>query len=345
MPEILFSRRRTTPAGLAGNDPQAVDAFCSVNGFGKNDTILPGHAYSYDSQNFHTRSILRKINSLPLYERVGLAANIDEMGDETHILVEFIYEHFTPEQLKKINSLVGASATAIKEARLTGLQQAMLHYENTLLELRKMKRSGQGPGIGARRVRMQTQAHSAFNVLKQAYSRELNRLSPLAYRNKNRGNALSNANRGILLAERNVTAKPDPRINVSNSVQAVKLSGIAKFSNNAGRGAVLIDGALRTNDVLNVHSEGGDWIRQASVQMTGMGLGVAAGSRVGQGTVALLSKKAVSAGYMKAGLVAVGPKGWLVLGVIVGTGLLVGLTVGKGVDEIGKNSASWLWER
>lgn len=338
MPDIFFAQKPTSASALVGDDPATLEAFLRSNGLSEKETIQPGRAYSLATDDIFTLSTLRKLNSLPTPERMCLARSAEAMGEEAHILKVFFETHLPPEKMQEINGLVGAGATAAF-TRLNGFQQALVKYQEALLNLTRVHNAS-GPGVGTRRIQAQTMARNAYRTLQEAYQTELNRISPEALRGKNRGNALSNADRGVLLASRSSSARPDTRLFVADATDAGRMGSLSRILNNTGRLAVVADAGLRANKIHTTYENGGDWLRESSVQMTGFGTAGVVGGLAGKYTV--IGGTALAA---KAGLIVAGPVGWAVLGVVVTVGVLAGLGAGLYADQKGQNFASMLWDR
>src|SRR5690606_39923661 len=92
---------------------------------------------------------------------------------------------------------------------------------------------------------------------------------------KNRGNALSGADRGLTLAQRH----KGRGLNVASNTQALQLARLANRINFAGKTMVMVDAGRRINGVHNTYESGGNWQREAAIQATGFGLGGAIGVR------------------------------------------------------------------
>lgn len=338
MPDIFFAQRPTSASALVGDDPATLEAFLRSNGLSERETIQSGRAYSFATDDTFTLSTLRRLNSLPVQERMCIAGSAGAMGDDAHFLKVFFETHLSPEKIQEINGLVGAGATAAF-TRLNGFQQALVKYQEALLALTRAHEFS-GPGAGARRIQAENMARSAYEALQKAYQTELNRISPQALRGKNRGNALSNADRGILLSSRSSSVRPDARLFVADATDAGRMGSLSRILNNTGRLAVVADAGLRANKIHTTYENGGDWLRESSVQMTGFGTAGVVGGLAGKYTV--VGGTALAA---KAGLLVAGPVGWAVLGVVVTVGVLAGLGAGLYADRKGQNFASMLWDR
>lgn len=159
------------------------------------------------------------------------------------------------------------------------------------------------------------------------YHAELNKLADPASLGKNRGNALSGADRGITLAQRRGRG-----INVASTTQALQISRLSSGIAYTGKGLIALDAGIRINGVHNTYKQGGNWKREALVQTTGIGAGTAAGLFVG--------------GKVVAGLTAIGlgltPVGWVV---IIGVGLAAGFGAAYGVDLLAQNRAAYVYDR
>ncbi|MEJ2682759.1 MAG: hypothetical protein P8144_15205 [Gammaproteobacteria bacterium] len=174
--------------------------------------------------------------------------------------------------------------------------------------------------------------NSASAPLKILNSVELNRFSPQAWRNKNRGDAFSNARRGIRLATKNPrSAKMDSRLEVHSRYQVSGMAILSRLINKVGNGAVAFDAVMRAVKVKAVKEAGGDWMRESVRQLSGFGLGGAAGIYVGQATFGAGAAIAV-----EAGLLVSGPIGWLVLGGIFAASLGAGYLAGGYGDKFGQ---------
>ena len=109
------------------------------------------------------------------------------------------------------------------DTRLTGFQQALHRYQAALVELREFEARGahrhtQGRGVAHNRNQLEGAVREAYQDPDQRFRAETDRAVPHANRYKNRGNALSNAERGLTLAHRSAGRKADPRLFVADSI-------------------------------------------------------------------------------------------------------------------------------
>lgn len=202
----------------------------------------------------------------------------------------------------------------------------MRQYQQALLDLHEFEK--QGGGRGARRAELQARVRDAYNELNRVFRSEIERLVPRQHFGKNRGNALTSAERGITLASR----RKGRGLHVADQGGAVRIGGFAKAIKFVGNGAIVLDAGIRAHGVYTTYQQGGNWQRQAVVQATGFGLGGAVGLYVGEAVVGSL---------VAVGLAAT-PLGWLV---VMGAGVAVGLGAANAADFVGGKVAESVWDR
>lgn len=347
MPDVMIPRRPLSVSALCGNDENAISCFLSNNPEVRNDMLLPGRAYCTSEYlvSPHERSIVCPINALPARARENLSCIIDNYGDETHVLAAF-NEHFQADLVEyqrsngrlsaasHSNTLAG-SAAAVMTARNTGFVQALKHYQNTLERLNNLTRVGRG--ASAQRSTLRREAIAAYELLNQRFQYELNKLVPEANRGlnrngnpRNKGNALSNPQRGTTLAERG----SGQGIYVADGYRQSTIGKLANAVRYAGPGVIVLDAGIRVSTVRNEHRIGGDWQREAFVQTSGFTGAAASGYLVGA--------------VAKAGLVGAkitlmaSPVGWFL---VIGAAAVVGYGLATGVDSQFKQGARVLWDR
>ncbi|MAE35128.1 MAG: hypothetical protein CMH97_07780 [Oceanospirillaceae bacterium] len=112
---------------------------------------------------------------------------------------------------------------------------------------------------------------------------------------------------------------------------------MGKLINGLGTATIVVDGVFRTTEVMGIAEDGGDWMRAGAREVTGFGLGTAAGLYVGKATFAGGTLLAVNAG-----LTLAGPVGWVLLGGVFAVSLTAGYFAGSKLDELGQNGADWI---
>lgn len=270
-------------------------------------------------------AITQSLSSLTPQARQNLLHTVDNFGHQTSVLADIYQRHFASLELQPLASLAGATASSM-DNRLTALQKALLQYQETLVRLRNHKATGRE--ASARRAELRNQVKARFATLQKEFKLELKKMAPAAHIGKNRGSALTSAERGLTLAAQ----RRDRQLYVADGKQANNLKKMATGTRYVGNGMVVLDAGFRAREVQRMHSSGGNWQREASVQATGFGLGTAVG--IGTG-------KAVVGGLIAIGLGAT-PVGWVVL---IGLGAGVGFAAANIFDKAGKSFAASLWDR
>lgn len=325
MPEIFFPSQTLTPEQIFGpghpalaNLPKQNALDCSA--FNANMPYCLAQEYAHPESKLITQTLA----AMPEKPKQNLMCTIDQMGDLTGTLAAFYDKHLAFFNLQNSAGLVGAGTTA-SETRLTGLQKALVEYQQALIAINKEKGIGRGPS--AAKSQLKAKARLAYEKLQLRYQAELNKLATPGSLGKNRGDALSSAERGIKLAQRR-----GRRINVANTNQAVRLTQLAKGISHVGKGLIVLDAGIRANGVYNTYQQGGNWQREAAIQTTGFGLGGAAGIAAGT---------AITQGLTAIGL-GLTPVGWVV---ILCIGVAAGFTAAYYSDQKAQEFTGKVWDR
>jgi hypothetical protein len=331
VPDIFFpSRDVSIEDVLATNDKEAINAFLRDNIISNSSCskLTALSPYCMSERQPANDAVLATLNHIPRQNRAQLMCMIDDFGDSTRTLAALYDGHLAGLDLQDLQTtvgLVGAGATA-KGARLTGLQKALLEYQNALLALNKQNGVGHGPS--AQRASLRAEVQRKYDVLQQKYQAELRKLARPEFRNKNRGNALTSAQRGLTLAER----RRGRHLYVANAHEAQQLARLARGIRYTGNGMIALDAGLRASSVYGTYKDGGNWQRQAAIEATGFGTG---------GAVGLAAGKATVWGLTALGL-ALTPVGWVIL---IGAAVAVGATAACHADKVGKSAATSIWDR
>jgi len=285
-------------------------------------------------------------------------------GEDIHGIAAFCETNLKKETLENIGGLVGTTSAAAR-ARLNGFQRALLEYQEALLALQKRTQMTV-KGVPITSFGAEKRVREAYQALEGKFAAEFSLYVDRLDRSKNKGTALSNSDRGILLANRSAGGRADHRLFVADAVQAGRIRWFAGFFRGLGRGAVVLDAFLRYSDIKTVHANGHDWIRESVKQTTGFSFAAVFGGAAGnfaikQGTAVgghlltqvgsrLGGQLAIRAGAVGvAGLASAGPVGWAILGVVVCVGLYVGLSTAGQADKIGQKTAGiiyeWAWAK
>lgn len=364
MPEICFSSHLCEVSDIVGDDANLVNAFRRSNGLQENDRLTPCRAYTLNFDDPLAQALVQQFNSMPLKDREAVSWCAATFGDDTNGIAAFCETNLKKERLQETGGLVGAASAAAK-ARLNGFQSALLEYQEALLALQERKQITV-KGVPITSFGAEKRVREAYQALEGKFEAELSLYVNRPDRAKNKSNALTNADRGLLLANRSAGGKADHRLFVADTVQAGKIRWFGGFLRGVGQGAMLLDAFLRYSDVKTAHSNGRDWVRESVKQTAGFSFAAVFGGAAGnfvikQGTATggyLLTRVgsrvggqlAIRAGMIGAtGLIGAGPVGWAILGVVVCAGLYAGLTIGERADKIGQKSAGmiydWAWAK
>lgn len=134
MPDIFFPTREISiEDALATNDKEAINAFLRDNIISNsNCSRLPALSpYCMSGREPANGAVLSALNNVPRRNRAQLMCMVDDFGDSTRTLAALYDRHLSGLDLQTTVGLVGAGATA-KGARLTGLQKALLEYQEAL---------------------------------------------------------------------------------------------------------------------------------------------------------------------------------------------------------------------
>ena len=318
MTAIYFSSHACHASDLVEGLEEAIQRFISLNKIGSSGRLSQGQAYTLDFTNPYAGSLVNAINHSSHQERNWLMSAVAFEGEEIHREAAFWEKYLSEEALSAATSLVGVTGTAaqMKSQQLSRFHQALVRYENTLLAIQSPAAPGM-PGAGGRTASAIRDASQAYDALVTEHRAAMASLSPVVLRAKNRGSAISNAQRGITLALRSRGGRVDPRLLVADLFQAHTLKNFAKFmSRMATPLALATDGLIRNGRVRSVKQADGDWHRESYRQVGGF-----LGSAFGGGLAAGAAYNAGAAVAAKYGIaivgVGIGPIGWAVLGCIV----------------------------
>ena len=273
MPEYYFPSKPENATQLCGSDAELRQLFGDCNGLHGNDNLKPGFAYdiTLDGRSA-SRAISKTLNGIPTEPRSRLSECTAMFGQDTVALARFNEKFLDGVDLwelgKEANNLLGSSA-AVAIGRAESFKGALRDYQQALIALNKFARSGGKDA--ARKARLRNNLNKAYEQLNTKFRQELNTLIPESHRGKNKGSALTSAERGKTLAERS----RGRRIHVLDMEQGKAVGKLAGAMNYAGKGIAVIDGGVRINEVRQKYQNGEDWQRELAVQSGGMlGTGV-----------------------------------------------------------------------
>ncbi len=242
MPTVYFNSQACHISDLIDANVELTSEFSRVNGIGPSGRVYQGHAFTLDLSEPSAPSIITIINQQSIHERGWVMEAAASEDEELHREAEFWEKYLSEEALSGVLSLVGASnlVSNAKYQNLSNFHKALVRYENALIAIQKPVAANM-PGAGPRHQRKavaRRDAIQAYDALISEHRIAINQLSPVIMRTRNRGNALSNANRGITLALRSRgrgrgrgrgRLKPDARIYIADMFQAQRLKKFTQF--------------------------------------------------------------------------------------------------------------------
>jgi len=234
MPTVYFNSQACHISDLIDANVELTSEFSRVNGIGPSGRVYQGHAFTLDLSEPSAPSIINIINQQSIHERGWVMEAAASEGEELHREAEFWEKYLSEEALSGVLSLVGASnlVSNAKYQNLSNFHKALVRYENALIAIQNPVAANM-PGAGPRHqweAVARRDAIQACDALISEHRTAINQLSPVIMRTRNRGNALSNANRGITLAlHSRGRLKPDARIYIADMFQAQWLKKFTQF--------------------------------------------------------------------------------------------------------------------
>ena len=321
MTTLIFPTQNLKPEQLKDDQGKVIELSkpCSVLAANTPYCISP------NPRDFSIQSTLSGLNTV---ERDKLMCSMDIFDQQLLAIADLYDRAIATLDLQATGSLVGAGATA-SHARLTGFQKAILDYQNALTALSENSQAKQtGRPEAARKAQLKNAVERAYAHLQKTYQTELKKIVSQAEWGKNRGSALSSAQRGINVA----THRKYRQLNIQNGKQATQLAKLTKGINYAGNGLIVLDAGIRANKVRNAYRDKKDWQRELAVQATGFGLGGAMGLTAGNAAIGALT--AIGLGLT--------PIGWVIM---IGAAVTVGYYTAKHMDNIGQSAAGYIYDR
>ena len=198
MPDIRFSQTPANANQLCQQDPETLEQFlrCNPQVTDRNRT-LPGHfAYNMSPESvLGSRIVTQQFNILPMTARQNLDQCVADYGEDVHALAEFYERHLANFELPSpadVNGVAGVGVAAA-QGRTTSFQNALVHYQVALIKLHRHSKVGRV--AGAQKIQLRQKVTEAYDRLNRHYAQEMRRIIPAQHRNRNRGTALSNAER------------------------------------------------------------------------------------------------------------------------------------------------------
>ncbi|MGI1677784.1 MAG: hypothetical protein K6L75_03560 [Cellvibrionaceae bacterium] len=331
MPDLYIPSTATRPTELCDSQPENLEQFLACNPEVNNQDqwLSPHVAYDVTGTPSPTSSIvLQQLNRLPIYQRENLSGCVATFGDGTTTVAKFYDQHIANLDFTKVsqdtNGLAGVGA-AVLGGRTDSFQAAIEQYQRALIQLNNYHRVGR---VAAKqKLELRNKVINAYENLNRYYQQELRRIVPADSLTKNKGSALSNADRGITLAERH----RGRGIHVANMTEGQQVSKLATGLRFAGRGAIVLDAGFRINTVRNSYLEGGEWKRELAMQTGGLGVSALTGFSIGRAAF-FASRIALMAT----------PWGW---GIIIASSVVSGAILAYQADQLAQRKIGNAWKK
>lgn len=165
--ELLFVQKPTNTAELLGGlDTNAINAICRTNQTATGTQLPSGSVFSLESDRLAT-IIQAQLNHLPAAQKQCLHKVVQTCGDESLALAAFLDRYFSDHNIDKLNTAIGASATAAT-ARLDNFEKAVVEYQKSLNNLRALAASGRhGRGPAAALQKAKFRVKEAYQTVRQ----------------------------------------------------------------------------------------------------------------------------------------------------------------------------------
>lgn len=201
--------------------------------------------------------------------------------------------------------------------------QAATKYQNALLRVREAVKSG----LPRHQVHALEQvAKQHFIYMNEKFRAELERYMKVQQASP-RGTIWSNPQRAIHLAH---SARTDKPIRLATSAQFNKIRLFEQSARIAGKTLIGLDAFQRGRAVYQDYQRGNDWHRRLATELTGFGLGTAAGLGIGFTLTTQLTL-----------MLALTPAGWIAVLII---GVAAGYFAAKVMDGLGKDFAGYIYD-
>ncbi|WP_328184499.1 hypothetical protein [Marinobacter sp. OP 3.4] len=266
------------------------------------------------------QAVSNMLNSLPEKSRQRLGCCVDQHGQDTvrlALFVEWVQSQLNPDNASSTNSAAGMGAT-ILGARTNSFMNALSQYQDALVKLNEFSRVGRGPAQTKTQLRQNVQ--SAYERLNRYFQQELQRLAPGSDFGKNKGTAITGADRGVTLAERH----KGRGIHVADMHEGQAVSRFSQGLQYAGRGIIVADVGFRANKVYQSYRNEEEWERELVAQTGGLAGATSAGFVTGKTVAMTMARVALAAT----------PWGWALM---IGSAVAVGAYAAYQADERGQN--------
>ncbi|PKM17609.1 MAG: hypothetical protein CVV11_15940 [Gammaproteobacteria bacterium HGW-Gammaproteobacteria-15] len=285
--------------------------------------------------------LFEMLKQLPPSDRRNIARLNKDFGTEVmDALAEFYQLQLKPALLTANNFLktpagkllfketpgtIGAMATVL-EKRLTGLSGKIASYQ---LALEQYRTAYLNKTPAAERKALAKQVAEKQANVNRHFQGEIKRIiATNTAKSSSRGTVWSNPERAMGLAR---GSKTDSAIKLQSSHNFKRVQQFQRVAKVVGKNLIAFDAGTRILNVYGVKHDGGDWQKELAREMTGLGIGVIAGSIIGGEVAAALTLMLIATPY-----------GWVLA---IGAGVIAGVIAGVQGDLFGKYLADKAYEK
>jgi hypothetical protein len=273
-------------------------------------------------------AITSMLNNLPERSRHNLGCCIDQHGNDTvrlALFIEWVQSQLNADNASNTNSTAGIGAT-ILGARSDSFMTALRQYQDALIKLNEYSRVGRGPA--ATRAKLKQSVKNAYERLNKYFQQEIQRLAPVRDFGRNKGTAITGADRGITLAERH----KGRGIRIADMHEGRAVSRLSQSMTYAGRGFVAVDLGFRGNKIYRTYEDGGKWERELAVQTGGLAGATGTGLMTGRVVATTMARVALAAT----------PLGWAFL---IGSSIVIGAVAAYQMDQQGQSLTGIVYDK
>lgn len=296
------------------------------------DILQPYQPYMLNSGAADTHDFYNQMCTIPPQQRELIGHTVESIGSDNTLALAAMYEeHIYPHLKADGVTFSGAMTGALSESR-GNLLKSMKDYEKTLLDILEARKNK------ADRVKLQgleQRARLQHAKLQQTFEFQLQRHAA-NYQSPRARSALASAERGINIARSGrINSSTIAKLEITKSGDVKALRNMASRASYLGNGLIAVDAGFRVQSVLDTKHNGGDYHRAAVQEITGFGMGTAAGIAG--------AKAGFSAGIIVAAKVGAAlswtPAGWIILAGAGVAALGAGFVAAYTMDRFGKGIA------
>lgn len=335
MAEILLSTRPQNTSSLFA-DPNFANhewqqQFYRSNRSIVGDILQPFQPYGLNGT-AEANNFVNQMCAIPQRQREVISHSVESIGPENTLALAAMYdEHIYPYLKADGVTLSGAMVGSLSESR-SQLMKSMHNYEKVLLQLFEARKNGK-PRVELVKLEQQARIHHA--KLQQTFEYQLQR-HVTNFKSPRARSALASVDRGVNIARSGrLNNRTFSRLQITKSNDVRSLRHMSARASHLGNGLILIDAGFRVHNVMNAKRNGEDYHRLAVQEITGFGMGTAAGI-VG-------AKTGFAAGVVIAAKVGAAlswtPAGWVILAGAGIAALGIGFFAAQNMDRFGKRIA------